>query len=82
MGPPKRPGREETMSKHPRHQHYSRSEKSTHIQEGLGGSRHGYRSSNEIEDMEIFDDEPGKDPSEDGMHDANSIDANGYRERK
>jgi len=50
--------------------------------EGQGGSRHGYRSSNEIEDMEIFDEDPGKDPSEDGRHDANSIDENGYRERK
>jgi hypothetical protein len=50
--------------------------------EGKGGSRQGYRSSNEIEDMEIFDDEPGKEPSEDGRHDAKSIDENGYRERK
>ena len=50
--------------------------------EGQGGSRHGYRSSNEIEDMEIFDDEPGKEPSADGRHDAKSIDENGYRERK
>jgi hypothetical protein len=50
--------------------------------EGKGGSRQGYRSSNEIEDMEIFDDEPGKEPSEDGLHDAKSIDENGYRERK
>ena len=50
--------------------------------EGQGGTRHGYRASNEIEDMEIFDDEPGKDPSEDGRHDAKSIDENGFRERK
>jgi hypothetical protein len=50
--------------------------------EGKGGSRRGYRSSNEIEDMEIFDEEPGKRPSGDGLHDAKSIDENGYRERK
>ena len=50
--------------------------------EGKGGTRHGSRSSNEIEDMEIFDDEPGKEPSDDGAHDAKSIDENGFRERK
>jgi hypothetical protein len=50
--------------------------------EGKGGSRRGYRSSNEIEDMEIFDNEPGKRPSDDGRHDAKSIDENRYRERK
>jgi hypothetical protein len=63
---------------HPRPENPAASRK----HEGHGGSRHGYRSSTEIEDMEIFDDDPGKDPSADKRHDANSIDDNGYRERK
>jgi hypothetical protein len=67
------------MSKRPHHPH---PEKTAPKHEGKGGSRHGYQSSNEIEDMEIFDEEPGKEPSEDGKHDAKSIDENGYRERK
>jgi hypothetical protein len=32
---------------------------------GIGGSRKGYVSKNEIEDMTIFDKEPGKSPSKD-----------------
>jgi hypothetical protein len=32
---------------------------------GKGGSRKGYVSKNEIEDMTIFDEEPGKSPSKD-----------------
>jgi hypothetical protein len=49
---------------------------------GKGGSRHGYVAKNEIEDMTIFDAEPGKAPSEDRRHDPKSIDDNRYRERK
>jgi hypothetical protein len=49
---------------------------------GKGGTRHGFRSSNEIEDMEIFDEEPGKEPTSDHRHSPKSIDDNGYRERK
>lgn len=49
---------------------------------GKGGSRHGYQSSNEIEDMEIFDEEPGKEPTYDNRHSPKSIDDNGFRERK
>jgi hypothetical protein len=45
-------------------QHATRKPASGH--KGKGGSRHGYQSGNEIEDMEIFDGEPGKDPSGDG----------------
>jgi hypothetical protein len=70
------------MSKRPTHQPGTETPSDAPKHEGKGGSRRGYRSSNEIEDMEIFDDEPGKEPSEDGKHDANSIDENGYRERK
>jgi hypothetical protein len=70
------------MSKQSTHTHPQRRKGERHAHEGKGGSRHGYRSSNEIEDMEIFDDEPGQDPSEDGLHDAKSIDENGFRERK
>ena len=70
------------QSTHPHHPHHRRRTVKAPGHEGRGGTRHGYRSSNEIEDMEIFDDEPGKDPSEDGLHDAKSIDENGYRERK
>jgi hypothetical protein len=69
------------MSKQSTHPHQNRG-KDGRRHEGLGGTRHGYRSSNEIEDMEIFDEEPGKDPSEDGVHDAKSIDENGFRERE
>ncbi len=54
----------------------------THPYSGKGGSRHGYQSSNEIEDMGIFDSEPQKEPSKDRRHSAKSIDDNGYRERK
>lgn len=32
---------------------------------GKGGSRKGYVSKNEIEDMTLFDKEPGKSPSKD-----------------
>jgi hypothetical protein len=32
---------------------------------GKGGSRKGYVSKNEIEDMTLFDKEPGKTPSKD-----------------
>jgi hypothetical protein len=49
---------------------------------GKGGSRHGYVAKNEIEDMTIFDADPGKAPSEDKRHDPKSIDDNRYRERK
>ncbi|MDB5051589.1 MAG: hypothetical protein JWO30_4660, partial [Fibrobacteres bacterium] len=49
---------------------------------GKGGSRHGYVSGNEIEDMTIFDDDPGKAPSKDHLHDPKSIDENGFRKRK
>lgn len=66
------------MAKHP--QHAARKPATGH--EGKGGSRHGYQSSNEIEDMEIFDNEPGKDPSGDGGRGAKPIDGSGDRERK
>ncbi|MDB5102872.1 MAG: hypothetical protein JWP91_561 [Fibrobacteres bacterium] len=49
---------------------------------GKGGTRHGYVAKNEIEDMTLFDEEPGKSPSEDERHDPKSIDDNGFRERK
>ena len=49
---------------------------------GKGGSRQGFKSSNEIEDMEIFDAEPEKAPSADHRHSAKSIDDNQYRKRK
>jgi hypothetical protein len=49
---------------------------------GQGGSRHGYVSENEIEDMTLFDEDPGKEPSKDGIHDPKSIDPKGHRERK
>ena len=32
---------------------------------GKGGSRHGYVSENEIDDMTLFDKDPGKIPSKD-----------------
>lgn len=70
------------MSKRPTHHPGPEKPAGNRKFEGHGGSRHGYRSSNEIEDMEIFDEDPGKEPSGDGRHDANSIDENGYRERK
>jgi hypothetical protein len=50
--------------------------------QGKGGSRQGYVSENEIEDMTLFDEEPGKAPSKDFLHDPKSIDANGFRKRK
>lgn len=31
---------------------------------GKGGRRKGFASRNEIEDMQIFDEDPGKDPSQ------------------
>jgi hypothetical protein len=49
---------------------------------GKGGSRHGYVSENEIEDMTLFDEDPGKAPSKDGKHDPKSIDDNRFQERK
>ncbi|HKP95412.1 MAG TPA: hypothetical protein VJ385_06620 [Fibrobacteria bacterium] len=49
---------------------------------GKGGSRHGYVSENEIEDMTLFDEDAGKAPSKDHLHDPKSIDANGFRKRK
>lgn len=72
------------MASHPARRSHSEKEKTAGKpkHEGQGGTRHGYRASNEIEDMEIFDEDPGKDPSEDGRHDAKSIDENRYRERK
>jgi hypothetical protein len=70
------------MTKQSARKHHPHRKDEEPAQEGQGGTRHGYRSSNEIEDMEIFDDEPGKDPSEDGLHDAKSIDDNRFRERK
>ena len=51
-------------------------------QPGKGGTRHGFQSSNEIEDMEIFDAEPGKEPTFDHRHSPKSMDDNGYKERK
>src|SRR5690606_37620322 len=41
---------------------------------GMGGTRRGYVSKNEIEDMTLFDDEPGKSPSGDGGTAAKPID--------
>ena len=70
------------MSRQPTHRPRTEKPAGSRKHEGQGGSRHGYRASNEIEDMEIFDDEHGKQPSADGRHDANSIDENGYRKRK
>lgn len=70
------------MSKRPTHPTHPKMPNEAGKHAGQGGSRRGYRSSNEIEDMEIFDEEPGKRPSGDGLHDAKSIDENGYRERK
>ena len=70
------------MSKRPMHPTHPKTSSEAAKHAGKGGSRRGYRSSNEIEDMEIFDKEPGKRPSGDGLHDAKSIDENGYRERK
>lgn len=70
------------MSSHPARRSHPEKPAGKPKHEGHGGTRHGFRSSNEIEDMEIFDDDPGKDPSADGRHDAKSIDENGYRERK
>ncbi|MBW8890393.1 MAG: hypothetical protein JF616_21780 [Fibrobacteres bacterium] len=70
------------MSKQSTHRPHPKKTAGPRKHEGQGGSRHGYQSSNEIEDMEIFDDDPGKRPSDDGKHDAKSIDDNGYRERK
>lgn len=64
---------------HPTRPHHA---KPSRKQPGKGGSRHGYKSSNEIEDMGIFDEEPGKEPSFDHRHDPKSIDENGYGERK
>lgn len=32
--------------------------------QGQGGRRKGYAAANEIEDMRLFDEEPGKDPSQ------------------
>lgn len=32
--------------------------------QGKGGRRKGYASANEIEDMRLFDEEPGKEPSQ------------------
>ena len=54
----------------------------TNGKEGQGGSRHGYVSENEIEDMTLFDEDPGKKPSKDNRHDPKSIDPNRIRERK
>jgi hypothetical protein len=70
------------MATHPHRSRHPHEEKEKRKLDGKGGSRDGYRSSNEIEDMEIFDDDPGKNPSEDGVHDAKSIDDNRFRERK
>jgi hypothetical protein len=68
---------------HAPHSHSKRSSKShANPYPGKGGSRGGYQSSNEIEDMGIFDGEPEKAPSKDHRHSAKSIDDNGYRERK
>lgn len=50
--------------------------------EGQGGSRHGYVSENEIEDMTLFDEDPGKKPSKDKRHNPKSIDPSHVRERK
>jgi|GEM_PF-5805451 len=33
---------------------------------GKGGSRQGYVAKNEIEDMTLFDEDPGKSPSQEG----------------
>lgn len=49
---------------------------------GIGGTRHGFQSRNEIEDMEIFDADPGKDPTLDDHHGPKSIDDDNYQERK
>lgn len=49
---------------------------------GKGGTRHGFVAKNEIEDMTIFDAEPDKAPSGDGIHNPKSIDEKGDRERK
>lgn len=68
----------------PRETRASRSAKQrkTTGKEGRGGSRHGYVSENEIEDMTLFDEDPGKKPSKDGMHNPKSIDPGTIREGK
>jgi hypothetical protein len=55
---------------------------SRHAHAGKGGTREGYRAANEIEDMEIFDADPGKHPSPDQGGGAKSIDDRHPRERK
>jgi hypothetical protein len=37
---------------------------------GVGGTRQGYVAENEIEDMTLFDEDPGKDPSRETKKDA------------
>jgi len=49
---------------------------------GLGGTRRGFVSDNEIEDMSIFDRDPGKAPSKDEIHDWKAIDENRFQRRK
>jgi hypothetical protein len=49
---------------------------------GQGGTRRGFVSDNEIEDMSIFDKDPGKAPSKDAIHDWKAIDANRFQRRK
>jgi hypothetical protein len=49
---------------------------------GQGGTRRGFVSDNEIEDMSIFDKDPGKAPSKDAIHDGKAIDANRFQRRK
>ena len=68
------------MARH--HAPHPRTKSNPHATAGKGGSRKGYHSSNEIEDMEIFDSEPEKEPTHDHRHSAKSIDDSGYRKRK
>ena len=63
----------------PRPVKYRRMEKKA---AGQGGSRHGYVSENEIEDMTLFDEDPDKEPSKDNVNGPKSIDPKGNRERK
>jgi hypothetical protein len=64
------------------HEPSPRKQPSPRKRTGKGGTRHGFVSKNEIEDMGIFDEDPGKAPTEDEIHDPKSFDDNGFRDRK
>lgn len=49
---------------------------------GKGGTRRGFVAKNEIEDMTLFDAEPGKSPSPEDGEGSKSIDWKGTRKRK